>query len=74
MNEDEQKTLKEIVNQNNRNSSDQIREIFFVTAGKEVSTRTIRRNLHELGWNPLVNCCGKFSFVLKTNDRPITMV
>lgn len=49
LNEDDQKTLEEIVNQNNRNSSDQIREKFSVATDKEVSTRTIRRSLHELG-------------------------
>ena len=51
LNEDDQKTLEKIINQNNRNSLDQIRETFsvVVVTGKEVSTRTIRRNLHELG-------------------------
>lgn len=49
LNEDDQEILKEIINQNNRHSLDQIRETFFASTGKEVSTRTIRRNLHELG-------------------------
>src|SRR4051794_6279940 len=45
---DNQKKLKEIVNKNNRLSADQIREKFIEVSDIEVSTRTIRRNLHKL--------------------------
>ena len=49
LDEDNQKKLKVVVNKNNRLSADQIKEKFVETSGVEVSTKTIRRNLHKLG-------------------------
>ena len=72
LNGDDQKTLEEIINQNNRNSLDQIRETFSVVTGKEVSMRTIRRNLHKLGIHSRVAAV-KPLLSQKTKNGPITM-
>jgi transposase len=48
LNEDDQKKLKDIVINNNRNSAELIQREFTIESGKKVSTKTIRKNLHEL--------------------------
>jgi len=49
LDKDDQKKLKEIVNKNNRASANQLQEKFIESTGIEVSSKTIRRNLHDLG-------------------------
>src|SRR5687768_9581657 len=46
LDKDDQKKLKKVVKNNNRASADQIRE---KVSDVEISTKTIRRNLHEFG-------------------------
>ena len=48
LNNEHQKTLKNIVRKNNRQSAEQIKNKFQEKTEMQVSTRTIRRNLHEL--------------------------
>jgi len=45
----DQKILKEIVTKKNRNSAEEIQKDFTRVSGVQVSTKTIRKNLHELG-------------------------
>ena len=43
------KNLKEITKNNNFSSAEEIKMKFTEVSGKEISTRTVRRSLHELG-------------------------
>jgi transposase len=49
LNVGEQKTLREIALKNNRSSAEEIQRNFVGVSGVEVSVKTIRKNLHELG-------------------------
>jgi arginine repressor len=44
----DKKILKKIVEKNNKKSAEQIRNKFIEKTNIEVSTKTIRRNLHEM--------------------------
>ena len=62
LNCEHQKTLKKIVKTNNRQSAEQIKNNFQEKTGLQVTTKTIRKNLHELNifsripaFKPLLN-------------------
>lgn len=49
--EDEKNILKEIVTSDNRTSASDMKESFYQSTGLNVSTKTIYRNLHQIGFN-----------------------
>lgn len=51
LNNDDRKVLKEIVTRNNKSSATEIQKKFSATTGQEVCVKTIRKNLHKIGFN-----------------------